>query len=181
MNPIDFLKPTRFTYTSPAVPKAAASKPQEATAVPGLASPTQMGEQLLHQGQGNVNLQSRAQREGIKNALYGRRQLEPLQFREARNASGLRVDENRQNLTNLTDNSLRLGDQSYQQGRAIADRFGGLQRGTTSAVGQAITGEQGNDAARLQLMRDVLMKPKGFTETLAELTGAIAPIVSLFV
>ena len=181
MNPIDFFKPNRYTYTSPAVPKAAVSKPQEASAVPGLASPTQMGEQLRQQGQGNVNLQSRAQREGYENALYARRQLEPLQFREAQNASGLRVDENKQNLANFTDNSLRLGDQDFQQRLTVADRFAQLHGNTNSGLTAAITGEQGNDAARLQLMRDVLMKPKGFTETLAELTGAIAPIVSLFV
>ena len=181
MNPIDFFKPTRFTYTSPAVPKAAVSNPQEATAVPGLASPTQMGEQLLKQGQGNVSLQSRAQREGYDNGIYVRKRLAPLQFWEARNAKDLRVDENRQNLANFTDESIRLGDQDFQQGLTVADRFAQLHGNTNSAVGQAITGEQGNDAARLQLMRDVLIKPKGFTETLAELTGAIAPIVSLFV
>ena len=181
MNLSDVFKPNRYTYTSPDVPKPAVSKPREVTAVPGLASPTQMGERLLQQGQGNVNLQGRAQREGIENALYGRRQMMPIQLEEARNATGLRVDENRENLTNFTNNSLRLGDQSFQQQLAVADRYAQLQGNTNSGVIAAITGEQGNDAARLQLQRDVLMKPKGFTETLAELTGAIAPIVSLFV
>jgi hypothetical protein len=181
MNPLDLFKPSRYTYKSPEVPKVPASKPQEAVVAPGLSSPTRMGEGLGEQAWQDAYRTDWSQRRGIDNGVYGRMRMAPLLREEARTGSQIRVEENSANLKNYTDNQLRLGGQTFNQGLTVADRYVGLGKDTNDRVSTAVTGEQTNDAARLQLMRDVLMKPKGFTETLFELTGAIAPIVSLFV
>ena len=181
MNFSNLIKPNRYTYVSPEVPKPAVSKPPEALAAPGLLSPTQMSSALTDAGYRQANLNAYGQRLGIENGVYGRERLAPLQKDQALTASDIRTKEYDTNLSSFVDNQLRVAEQNYNQGVGIADRYADLQRGTTGALGQAIAGEQANDAARLQLQRDVLMKPKGFTQTLAELTSAIAPIVSLFV
>jgi hypothetical protein len=181
MNPLDLFKPNPYTYKSPEVPKVPASKPQEAVVAPGLSSPTQLGEGLREQAWQDAYRTDWSQRRGIDNGVYGRMRMAPLLREEARTGSQIRVDENKAIRNNYTDNQLRLGGQTFNQGLTVADRYVGLGKDTNDRVSTAVTGEQTNDAARLQLMRDVLMKPKGFTETLFELTGAIAPIVSLFV
>lgn len=181
MNPVNLIKPNRFTYVSQHVPKAAVSKPQEVQVAPNLPSPTQMMQNLADGAGQLIQQQSGATRAGIMAGVDGRRMLSPIIAQEARGASDLRINETRENLKNWNNESLRAGDQSFQQGLTIADRYAQLAGNTTSGVNTAIAGEQANDAARLQLMRDVLMRPKSFTQTLAELTGALAPIAALFV
>ena len=181
MNLSDVFKPNRYTYTSPNVPKAAVSKPQEVAVAPSLPSSTQVQGSLLQQGYDNVGLNLFAQRGAINNGVYGKEALARLQSDQAWDKSDIETSAYKENTGTFVDGTLKIGGQRHQQGMQVADRLAELGRGTTDAVGRAIGGEQANDAARLQLMRDVLMKPKGFTETLAELTGAIAPIVSLFV
>lgn len=181
MNPTDLIRPNRFTYVSPHVPKAAVSKPQEVQVAPGLPSPTQMAQGLVQQTGQMIEQQAGASWRGITQGVEGRRMLSPILSNEAWDASRVRTTENREYLDNWTRNSMKVGDQRFQQDLAIADRFAQLAGTTTGGVERAIAGEQGNDAARLQLMRDVLMKPKSFTQTLAELTGALAPIAALFV
>jgi hypothetical protein len=134
-----------------------------------------MGEGLREQAWQDAYRTDWSQRRGIDNGVYGRMRMAPLLREEARTGSQIRVDENKAIRDNYTDNQLRLGGQTFNQGLTVADRYVGLGKDTSDRVSTAVTGEQTNDAARLQLM------PKGFTETLFELTGAIAPIVSLFV
>jgi hypothetical protein len=181
MNPAKLIKPNRYVYTSPDVPKAAVSRGAEASVAPGLPSPTQMTQTLFNQAGELATQVASGTREGINIGIDGRFRLAPLQYDQAQKATGLRVHENKENLDNYTRNAKSLGDQSFRQGMTVADRYAQLAGNTTSGVTWAIAGEQANDAARLQLMRDVLMKPKSFGETLAELAGAIAPIAALFV
>lgn len=181
MNPMNLIKPNRFTYVSPHVPKAAVSKPAEVQVAPNLPSPTQMAQNLMQQGGQLIQQQVGAVRDGVNVGIDGRFRLAPLQSQQAWDARDIRVTENRDNTNTYVGAAKTLGDQQFQQGLTIADRYAQLAGNTTSGVSGAIAGEQANDAARLQLMRDVLMKPKSFTQTLAELTGAIAPIAALFV
>lgn len=181
MNPTDLIKPNRFTYVSPHVPKAAVSKPQEVQVAPNLPSPTQMAQNIMGQVGVAAAQVADATRSGQDIGIDGRFRLAPLQSKQAWDARDIRVTENRDNTNTYVGAAKSLGDQQFQQGLTIADRYAQLAGNTTSGVTSAIAGEQANDAARLQLMRDVLMKPKSFTQTLAELTGAIAPIAALFV
>lgn len=175
------IKPNRFTYVSPNVPTAAVSKPQEAAVAPGLPSPTEMAGGLLGRaGQAAGQVADGAQK-GIDMGIDARYRLAPLLSGQAWDASKIRTNENRENLTNFTDSSLRLSDQTFNQSMTVADRYAQLTGNTNSGVIGAIAGEQANDAAKLQLMRDVLMKPKSFGEAITELTGAIAPIAALFI
>ena len=178
MNPTDLIRPNRFTYVSPHVPKAAVSKPQEVQVAPNLPSPTQMAQNLVQQGGQLIQQQAGATREGIMAGVDGRRALSPILSTEARDASQIRIHETGRNLENWTNQSLRAGDQAFQQNLTVADRYAQLAGNTTSGVAAAIAGEQAIDGRRLDII-DRITRPR-FVDDLGSIVSAIAPIAALF-
>ena len=181
VTPWAVLKPTPFNYVSPDVPQTPPAAKPEAQVAPGLPSPEQMYGVLMKGGPQAVDLIAGANWRGMNDGVEIRRKLLSIKDAEARGASNVRIGETEHGLRTYGDVTKDLQNNTFGQAAAVAREIAAMNHRTTGAAGTAIAGEQANDAARLQLQRDVLMKPKSFGQTLGELTSAIAPIAALFV